>query len=73
MICVMCKGEMTPGKVNFPVDLEENFILIKEVPALVCKQCGEHFLDDATAKRIEEIVETARSSNVEIEVLRFAA
>jgi YgiT-type zinc finger domain-containing protein len=73
MICVMCKGELTPGKINFPVDLASNFILIKDVPALVCEQCGEYFIDDTIAGRIEEIVQKARSSDVEIEILRFAA
>lgn len=73
MHCTICKGEMKPQKINFPVDLENTFILVKEVPAIVCQQCGEYFLEDDIAKKIEEIAETAKSSNIEIEVLKFAA
>ncbi|MFH1075563.1 MAG: type II toxin-antitoxin system MqsA family antitoxin [Pseudomonadota bacterium] len=73
MTCIMCKGELTKGKVNFPVDRPPNFLLIKDVPAMVCEQCGEYFIDDGTAERIEEIVQRVKSSAVEIEVLRFAA
>jgi YgiT-type zinc finger domain-containing protein len=64
---------MKNGRVNFPVDVGNNFILIKDVPALVCEQCGEYFLEDDVAGVIEEIVNDAKSSNVEFEILKFAA
>ena len=73
MFCALCKGEMKDGKVNFPVDVEDNFILIKGVPAYVCGQCGEYFLEDDVAGVIEEIVSNARASNVEFEILKYAA
>ena len=40
MLCILCKGDMKNGKVNFPVDAKEHFILIKGVPAQICEQCG---------------------------------
>lgn len=73
MLCVLCKGEMKSGKVNFPVDKEDNFILIKGVPAEICEQCGEVFLKDDVAAAIEKIAKTAKATNVEFEILRFAA
>jgi len=73
MLCVLCKGEMKSGKVNFPIDEEDNFILIKGVPAEICGQCGEVFLKDDVAAAIEEIAKTAKATNVEFEILRFAA
>jgi len=73
MFCFLCKGEMKSGKVNFPIDEEDNFILIKGVPAEICEQCGEVFLKDDVAAAIEEIAKTAKATNVEFEILRFAA
>ena len=73
MRCVFCKGEMRKGKVNVPVDLGDRFILIKGVPALVCQECGEYFVSDEVMKKLESIVEEAKSRNVEVEILRFAA
>ena len=73
MLCVLCKGEVKSGRVNFPVDEEGNFILIKGVPAQICEQCGEFFLEDDVAEAIEEIVKNAKRSNVEVEILKFAA
>ena len=73
MLCILCKGDMKNGKVNFPVDAEENFILIKGVPAQICEQCGEYFLKDDVAEIIERIVKKAKRKNVELEILKFAA
>ena len=73
MNCVMCKGNMKRGTTNYPIDRDSQFLLIKNVPALICDQCGEIFIDDNVFEKIEEIVESAQNSNVEIEILRFAA
>jgi YgiT-type zinc finger domain-containing protein len=59
--------------VNFPVDLKTRFVLIKEVPALVCEQCGEFFIDDKIHIQIEHIIEKVKELNVELEVVKFAA
>ena len=73
MPCVICKGNIKNGKVNFPIDLGTNFVLIKHVPAHVCEQCGEYFLEDDVAAVVEKIAENARSSNAELEILTYAA
>lgn len=73
MRCVLCKGEMKEGKINLPLDLKESFILIKGVPALVCEQCGEYFVSDEILRKLEQVVEEAKSRNVEVEILQFAA
>ena len=73
MHCVICKGNLASGQINYPVNKDSQFLLIKEVPALICDQCGEYYLDDHIFSKIEKIVESAKQLNVEIEVLRFAA
>jgi len=39
------------------------------IPAM---SSGEYFIDDRVFEKIQEIVERAQASNVEIEVLRYA-
>jgi len=73
MNCVLCKGTMHNGTTHFPIDRDSQFLLVKNVPALICEQCGEMFIDDKVYQKIEEIVNSVQNSNVEIEVLRFAA
>ena len=73
MVCPICKGNMEENMVNFPIDLKTRFILVKEVPALVCEQCGEFFIDDEIQIRIEKIIKDIKKADVELEVVRFAA
>ncbi len=73
MICPMCKGKMETSTVNFPIDFKTYFILVKNVPALVCEQCGEFFIDDETHIQLENIVEKNKKSNIEFEIIKFAA
>lgn len=73
MQCLHCKGNLEEGIVNYPVDLGEQFILVKEVPASVCKQCGEFYLDDDVFMKIEKIVYHLKSDKlgIEIEVVNY--
>jgi len=69
----MCKGNMKPDKINYSVDLNARFILIKDVPALVCDQCGEQFLDNEILQKIEDIIKKSKEYNIDFEIIRFAA
>lgn len=71
MICPVCKGEFTRGTTNFPVELESGFLIIKNVPADVCGQCGEVFIPDDIAEALEKMVEAARKSKAEIEIVSY--
>jgi len=74
MKCVICKtGETTPGKVTVTLERAPTVLLVKEVPAQVCDQCGEYYLDEHTTQRLYEQAEKALERNAELEVLRYAA
>ena len=73
MNCFVCKGEMEEKKVNYMVDLEDTIIIIKEVPAKVCTQCGEQYFDDETAENIEKIVNNLKQlSKEEITIVNYS-
>ena len=71
MECFMCKGELEKKKVNYFVDLENTIIIIKDVLAKVCKNCGEKLYDDETAKNIEKIVNQLKELTVEVTVVKY--
>ena len=74
MKCVICKtGEISPGTVTVTLERGPTVLLIKEVPAQVCTQCGEYYLDEQTTRRLYEQAEKALERNAELEVLRYAA
>ena len=52
---------------------DERLVVVEEIPALVCRGCGERFYDDATAMRLDMLRGTgfpreraARSMTVEV-------
>ncbi len=69
--CVMCKGKTEKGKVSHILDLEGHIIIVKNVPAEVCKQCGNYFLDHSIAVKVEKIIDELEKSSAEIMVFNY--
>ena len=66
--CAMCGGRKTAGTTTFSADLGSGVVVVRKVPATVCSQCGEDWIDHETAQRLETIVADARSRRLEFEV-----
>jgi len=74
MKCLICKhGETAAGKVTVTAQRGSCTIVVKEVPAQVCGNCGEHYLAEEAARRLSEIAEQAEQAGTEVEVRRYAA
>jgi YgiT-type zinc finger domain-containing protein len=71
MNCTLCKANLSKGKVNHIVDLGERIIIIKNVPANVCGQCGEYYVDTVTALKLESIVEEAKKNKAEVFIVKY--
>lgn len=65
MKCVLCRtGETKPGTTTETYELDGTVVVVRGVPAQVCKQCGESYTDEATTRQLETIVEKARRAGV---------
>jgi len=53
--CPLCRGDMEERSIRYVQDFEARVVIIENVPALVCSQCGEQLLDPATARRIQKL------------------
>ena len=74
MKCTICKqGETLPGKTTVVLERGKTTIVIKDVPAEICENCGEYYLTEEMTAKVMEMAEEAVRHNAEIEVLRFAA
>jgi YgiT-type zinc finger domain-containing protein len=74
MKCVICKnGETEPGSVTVILQRGETVIIIKSVPAQVCKNCGEYYLDETVTSHVFAQAEDAVNRRAEVEILRYAA
>ena len=72
MKCFFCKGTLEKTTTKFIVDLGECVVIVKNVPAMVCKQCGEKSFDDATMEQLEKIVDAVRNSLVrEVAIVEY--
>ena len=74
MQCVICKhGEVTPGTATVTLERDKTTLVIKGVPARVCTNCGEEYVDEETARQLLETAEAAARTGVQIEVREYAA
>jgi YgiT-type zinc finger domain-containing protein len=58
--------------VTVPLERGGMTIVFREVPALVCENCGEAFHDEAVTAGLAEAGRTGGAAGVEIDVRRFA-
>lgn len=70
--CPLCGGRIAPGSTTFTADLGSGLVVVRHVKASVCMQCGEEWIDDDTASRLEAVVDEARSKRREVEVIALA-
>ena len=60
MNCFYCKGRTAETTARFIVDPGNCVVSVKNVPARVCRQCGEASFSDDVAKQLEKIVDAVK-------------
>jgi YgiT-type zinc finger domain-containing protein len=73
MICLACQGETEPGTVTHSFQKGTTTVIVKDVPAEVCRQCGESYLSSEVAQVLEDLVNDAVRKGAEVEILHYAA
>ena len=72
MNCPLCKGEMVKSKTNLPYEIgEDRLLVIKDVPAIMCRQCGEYFMEIQVGRVVEGIVKAAEKDGVMLGFLKY--
>lgn len=74
MTCALCKNGVTrPGTVTVTLERGKTVVVVRDVPADVCENCGEYYLDSTVAQEVYHRAEAAVARNAEVEILRYAA
>jgi YgiT-type zinc finger domain-containing protein len=74
MTCVICKhGQTRPGMVTVTLERADTTLVIKGVPAQVCANCGEEYVDEDTTARLLRTAEEAARTGVQVDVRQYAA
>ncbi len=72
MECLMCKnGTTVKGLVNVPIVRDDKIIFFKKIPAEICDNCGEYYLDSTIANEIYEKANERMNEGVEMEVTQY--
>ncbi len=67
--CPLCGGRKELGRATYSVDLGAGIVVVRNVRAKICAQCGEEWIDNKTARELERITEEARAKRHQIEVV----
>jgi YgiT-type zinc finger domain-containing protein len=74
MKCSICRqGETYPGLTTVTLTRGDTTIIIKGVPAEICDNCGEYYLDEAVSMNVLTQAEKAVAAHAEVEIIRYAA
>ncbi len=72
MNCFFCKGSTYEAVTKFIVDLGDCVAIVKNVPARICRQCGEESYSDEVAQQLEKIVASVRNSSMrEVAIIEY--
>jgi len=73
MTCVVCNiGQTHAGRTTVTLEREGMTLVLKGVPARVCRNCGEAYVDQATTRRLLRDAEEAAGSGVQVDIRKFA-
>lgn len=74
MTCTICKqGETHPSTTTVTLERGSTTLVFKAVPAQVCENCGEAYLDDATTSALLDAAEAAVAAGVQVAVRAYSA
>lgn len=83
MTCLVCKNrKMERSTTVLPIERGREILLITDIPAQICANCGETYIEEETAKGVQELARKTFSGEIsyanstdkrKIEVLLYAA
>ncbi len=74
MKCVIFRnGETRPGEAAVTLERDGSILIVKGVPARVCENCGEEYIEEADTARLLASAEEAARAGVEVTVRDYVA
>lgn len=74
MRCVICKnGELRVGVTTVTLTRQNMTLVFKGVPAKICDNCGEEYIDETASERLLNIAEEAAHDGVQVDVRDYVA
>lgn len=72
MKCIICRqGETQPGVTTMTFERNGLTLVVKDVPARVCVNCGEEYVDEEIAAKLLETAENAAQAGVLVDIRAY--
>ncbi len=72
MICVICKqAETRPGRATVTLQRDGLTLVIKGVPARVCPNCGEEYVEEEIAGQLLKTADEAVRAGVQVDIREY--
>jgi YgiT-type zinc finger domain-containing protein len=62
--CSLCYGKLRQGETEFQVHAGDEAIVIRNVPAHICEQCGEAYYTVSISRKIDEFMHDAQKKKL---------
>lgn len=73
MNCIECGGSYYETTRTHVVDMKSYIVIVRNVPCLECKLCGDAVYTDDVAARLDEIVGSLKDFMGEIAVVEYSS
>ena len=74
MDCVICKhGTTRSDFVTVTLERDNFIVILKQVPADICQNCGEYYLSESVTAEVLQKAEDAVNKGAEVEIIRYVA
>ncbi len=74
MKCVVCRqADTLPGTATVTLERGSLTLVVKGVPARVCPNCDEAYVDEGVVERLLHLAEEAVRTGVQVDVRQYAA
>lgn len=71
--CPLCSGELHDSNAIAPFFIDEKIVVIKDVPAEICSECGEPYMKSSVVDGIEALLDRLKDLQSEISVVHYKA
>ncbi len=74
MRCAICRhGELKAGTATLTLERDDMTLVFKGVPARVCENCNEEYVDEATTAALLKAAEEAAKAGVHVDIREYLA
>lgn len=70
--CTFCKGILKNSTATFTIDLDNSVVVIRNVPAMRCQQCGEVYYSTEVMEQLYNIANKVKNTLTEVAIITYS-